>query len=72
MLLHFLVYFSDAAVSRAKAGDRRGALRALWGAFRVFPFEHLSISSRRVRLGTQFMMLVLKRSRSISAGSSST
>lgn len=32
-------YFVDAAVSRAEAGDRAGAARAIVGAFRVFPLR---------------------------------
>lgn len=34
-------YFVDAAVSRAEARDRGGALGAIWGAFCVFPLRAL-------------------------------
>jgi glycosyltransferase involved in cell wall biosynthesis len=50
-LWHYYRYFVDAAVSRAACGDRAGALRAIWYAFRVFPFRatyHL-IAPRRLR-----------------------
>jgi hypothetical protein len=33
---HFYQYFVDAAISRAEAGDRKGAMRAFAGAYRVF------------------------------------
>jgi glycosyltransferase involved in cell wall biosynthesis len=36
-LWHFYEYFVDAAVKRSEAGDRTGAVQAIFGAFRVFP-----------------------------------
>lgn len=71
-LRHFFVYFSDAAVARAEAGNRSGATRALWGAFCVFPIRTLFhlIAPRPLR--NAIVMLLLKRSRPVSAGSSST
>jgi glycosyltransferase involved in cell wall biosynthesis len=38
-LWHFYQYFVDAAVTRAEAGDRAGAMQAILGAFRVFPLR---------------------------------
>jgi glycosyltransferase involved in cell wall biosynthesis len=38
-LWHFYQYFVDAAVTRAEAGDRAGAMQAIFGAFRVFPLR---------------------------------
>jgi len=32
-------YFTDAAVDRARAGERSAARRAVWGAFRTFPLR---------------------------------
>jgi glycosyltransferase involved in cell wall biosynthesis len=38
-LWHFYQYFVDAAVTRSEAGDRAGAMQAIFGAFRVFPLR---------------------------------
>lgn len=38
-LSHFFQYFIEAAASRSESGDRLGALRAIYGAFRVFPLR---------------------------------
>ncbi len=38
-LWHFYQYFVDAAVKRSEAGDRTGAVQAIFGAFRVFPLR---------------------------------
>jgi glycosyltransferase involved in cell wall biosynthesis len=38
-LWQYFVYFNEAAVERAEAGDGASARRAIWGAFRTFPLR---------------------------------
>jgi glycosyltransferase involved in cell wall biosynthesis len=38
-LWQYYEYFNEAAVTRARAGDRASAARAMWGAFRTFPLR---------------------------------
>lgn len=38
-LWQYYVYFNEAAVERAEAGDAASARRAIWGAFRTFPLR---------------------------------
>jgi hypothetical protein len=39
VLWQYYVYFTEAAAERARAGDRKAARRAIWGAFRTFPLR---------------------------------
>ena len=39
VLWQYYDYFTDAAIDRARAGERRSARRAVWGAFRTFPLR---------------------------------
>jgi hypothetical protein len=46
-MMHLYNYFSDAASERAEGGERKGALRAIATAFRIFPlraFYHLVVA----------------------------
>jgi glycosyltransferase involved in cell wall biosynthesis len=48
-------YFVDAAVSRADENDRRGALRAIFSAIRVFPLRSAYHLARMKPLGKAFL-----------------
>jgi glycosyltransferase involved in cell wall biosynthesis len=39
VLWQYYEYFSQAAVERGESGDRKGVWRAIWGAWRTFPFR---------------------------------
>ena len=39
VLWQYYEYFSEAAAERGESGDRKGARRAIWGAWRTFPFR---------------------------------
>lgn len=39
VLWHYYEYFVEAAVERSQTGDRKGVWRAIWGAWRTFPFR---------------------------------
>jgi len=65
-LMHFYHYFCDAALLRAKRGERRRALGAIWNALGVFPMrgiKHLFTDSplRRAFLAAVFSWHIVYR-----------
>jgi hypothetical protein len=54
-------YFVDAAVARAQAGDRKQALTAIAGAFRVFPGRTLFHLALKPRLRGAALQVILPR-----------